>query len=62
VASKNGFRYKILRKINKIKGSILGNLETYLLLRSLRSVSVRIKKQSKNATKIALWLAEQKQV
>ncbi|KAG0666212.1 hypothetical protein C6P44_003675 [Monosporozyma unispora] len=37
-------------------GTIIGNLESFLLLRSLRTYEMRILKQSENATKIVLYL------
>lgn len=37
-------------------GSTPGNLESYLLLRSLRTLEVRVKKQSQTATELASWL------
>jgi cystathionine gamma-synthase len=37
-------------------GSTPGNLESFLLLRSLRTLGVRIARQSETATKIAAWL------
>ncbi|PWN50504.1 cystathionine gamma-synthase [Violaceomyces palustris] len=37
-------------------GSNLGGLEAYLLLRSLRTLKVRVRQQSETATKLASWL------
>ncbi|KAG8824724.1 hypothetical protein FRC19_001191 [Serendipita sp. 401] len=37
-------------------GNNAGSLESWLLLRSLRTFSLRISKQSKNATQLATWL------
>lgn len=37
-------------------GSTPGNLESYLVLRSLRTLDVRVKKQSQTATELAQWL------
>ncbi len=37
-------------------GSNLGSMEAYLLLRSLRTLTVRVKKQSETATQLAAWL------
>eukprot|EP01084_Bolivina_argentea_P156131 272083_1 len=47
--------YKI-RSLRTKYGNILGNLETWLVIRSLRSLSSRIKIQSINACKIAQFL------
>ncbi|CCH43770.1 Cystathionine gamma-lyase [Wickerhamomyces ciferrii] len=41
-------------------GSIIGNLESYLLLRSLRSYDLRILKQSSNVLKVVTFLNENK--
>ncbi|KAJ3103472.1 hypothetical protein HDU97_010055 [Phlyctochytrium planicorne] len=38
-------------------GSNMGNLETWLLLRSLRTLEVRVRKQSETATQLSHWLA-----
>ncbi|CAO1614602.1 unnamed protein product [Parajaminaea phylloscopi] len=37
-------------------GSTPGNLESYLLLRSLRTLTVRVRQQSETASKLASWL------
>ncbi|SPO25534.1 related to Cystathionine beta-lyase [Ustilago trichophora] len=37
-------------------GSNLGSMEAYLLLRSLRTLTVRVQKQSATATQLAAWL------
>ncbi|RKO91139.1 Cys/Met metabolism PLP-dependent enzyme-domain-containing protein [Blyttiomyces helicus] len=37
-------------------GGVLGNMEAWLLLRSLRSLNVRVKQQSATATAISAWL------
>lgn len=39
-------------------GTNIGNLESYLLLRSLRTYEMRILKQSENATKLVKYLAD----
>ena len=39
-----------------LTGSVPGSLNTWLLLRSLRTLSVRVKAQSKSAAAIAAWL------
>lgn len=41
-------------------GTNVPNLESYLLLRSLRTYEMRIKKQSENATEVVRFLAENK--
>ena len=37
-------------------GSNLGSMEAYLLLRSLRTLTIRVQKQSQTATALAAWL------
>lgn len=38
------------------QGANIGSMEAYLLLRSLRTLTVRVAKQSETATKLAAWL------
>lgn len=45
-----------LRTERSLLGSIPGGLETWLTLRSLRTLSLRITRQSESATRIAAWL------
>ncbi|GAA5939000.1 hypothetical protein JCM3775_002646 [Rhodotorula graminis] len=40
-------------------GANIGSLDVWLLLRSLRTLDVRVKRQSKTATRLAQWLATQ---
>ncbi|CCK70826.1 uncharacterized protein KNAG_0F01580 [Huiozyma naganishii CBS 8797] len=42
-------------------GTIPGNLESFLLLRSLRTMEMRVLKQSENATKIVQYLVDNKE-
>lgn len=37
-------------------GSVMGNMESWLGVRSLRTLEVRVQRQSKNATKLVSWL------
>lgn len=37
-------------------GTIMGSLESWLLLRSLRTLHLRVPRQSSNATTLAQWL------
>ncbi|KZP27056.1 PLP-dependent transferase [Athelia psychrophila] len=39
-------------------GSMLGSMESWLLLRSLRTLHLRVPRQSESATTIAQWLAK----
>lgn len=38
-------------------GSTMGSLESWLLLRSLRTLHLRVPRQSENATALAQWLS-----
>jgi len=38
-------------------GNVMGNLESWLLLRSLRTLHLRVPRQSETATALAKWLA-----
>jgi cystathionine gamma-synthase len=50
---------KGLKHQRSIMGNVMGNLESWLLLRSLRTLEVRVLQHSKNAEQVALWLASQ---
>ena len=39
-----------------VSGAVPGSLETWLMLRSLRTLSLRVMRQSESATRIAAWL------
>ena len=39
-------------------GNVMGSFESWLLLRSLRTLHLRIPRQSENATYLAQWLAK----
>jgi cystathionine gamma-synthase len=45
-----------LRNERSIQGAVLGTLETWLTLRSLRTLDLRVKRQSATATEVAAWL------
>ncbi len=47
---------QVLREERNVMGSAPGNLETWLLLRSLRTLSIRVKRQSKTAGKVGMSL------
>lgn len=40
-------------------GSVMGSLEGWLGVRSLRTLAVRVERQSSNATRLVAWLAEE---
>jgi len=44
-----------------LQGSILGNLESFLLLRSLRTLPLRMERHSTSAIRIAEWLTTQQE-
>jgi cystathionine gamma-synthase len=46
-----------LRKARTIAGTVPGALETWLVLRGLRTLGVRIRRQTETATRLAAWLA-----
>ncbi|KAI8608106.1 Cys/Met metabolism PLP-dependent enzyme-domain-containing protein, partial [Chytriomyces sp. MP71] len=48
---------KGLRSDRTFLGSVMGNMEAWLLLRSLRTLDVRVLRQSESATALAAWLA-----
>jgi len=50
-------RAALLRKERTLLGSNMGNLETFLLMRSIRTLSIRVERQAQSAEKIAKWLA-----
>ncbi len=56
---KNKTHFHIMRKERSIEGNVLGNMECWLLLRSLRSVHVRVKQQAATAVELAQWLHSQ---
>ncbi|MFL5760970.1 MAG: trans-sulfuration enzyme family protein [Thermomicrobiales bacterium] len=47
-----------LRELNKLTGAILGPFESWLTLRGLKTLSLRVPRQSENAATIAAWLTE----
>jgi len=51
-----------LKTQRTITGAVLGNLECYLLLRSIRELSIRLERQVKNAIAVAAFLSTHKKV
>ncbi|KAI4277959.1 MAG: hypothetical protein LQ337_001389 [Flavoplaca oasis] len=45
-----------LRKERMFLGSVMGNMESWLGVRSLRTLELRVKRQSENASKLVQWL------
>ncbi|KAJ2160534.1 hypothetical protein GGF46_002183 [Coemansia sp. RSA 552] len=56
VVTKTQASAESLRHARYVLGTGAGNLETWLLLRSLRTLSVRVKQQSQTATRLAAFL------
>lgn len=46
-----------LRELNKLTGAILGPFESWLTLRGIKTLPLRVRQQSENAARIATWLA-----
>ncbi|PIL37243.1 hypothetical protein GSI_00936 [Ganoderma sinense ZZ0214-1] len=51
-------KWKELWHIRTFLGSMMGSLESWLLLRSLRTLHLRVPRQSENATGLAQWLSK----
>lgn len=56
VATKDYKAFKTMWHDRAMYGNVLGSLEAYLLLRSLRTLSLRVRQQSKTATELVKWL------
>ena len=56
IATKNGAWIKGMREDREFLGSVMGSLEGWLGVRSLRTLDVRVRRQSDNATKLVHWL------
>jgi cystathionine gamma-synthase len=59
IVTKSEDTHKKLQKERSVMGNVLGNLETWLLLRSIRTLEVRVNQQSKTAQEFAEWLEAQ---
>ena len=55
-------RAAALREINKLIGSVAGPFESWLTLRGLKTLPLRMKQQSDNARAVATWLANDSRV
>jgi cystathionine gamma-synthase/methionine-gamma-lyase len=47
-----------LNEVNKAIGSILGPFESWLVLRGIKTLPLRMQRQCENAARVARWLAE----
>lgn len=56
IVSKEDKWRSVLKNSRTIYGNVIGNLECWLLIRSLKTFGLRILKQSENATRLAEWL------
>jgi hypothetical protein len=61
IVSKETRSYE-LRSSRTTYGNCPGSLETWLLLRSLRTLDLRVKQQSKNSVILAKWLSTQSEI
>jgi cystathionine beta-lyase/cystathionine gamma-synthase len=57
-AAKEGVAAEKLKFVQNAAGAVLNPFEAWLLLRSLKSLSVRMERQTKNALEIALFLKQ----
>ena len=55
---REGAWFKTLHEQRTILGSVLGSIEVWLGLRSLRTLELRVQRQSENATGLVRWLDE----
>jgi cystathionine gamma-synthase/methionine-gamma-lyase len=53
---------KVIFELNKLIGSALGSFEAYLALRGLKTLSLRVAQQCRNAQQVAEWLKIQPHV
>ena len=53
---------KVIFELNKLVGSVLGSFEAYLALRGLKTLSLRVAQQCRNAQQVAEWLQKQPRV
>ena len=56
LTSRNEEWVTTLREQRVYLGSVLGNMEAWLGVRSIRTLGVRVERQSQNATKLVAWL------
>jgi cystathionine gamma-synthase/methionine-gamma-lyase len=51
--------YELLRRLSRIAGPVLGPFESYLTLRGIKTMPLRVERQCQNAARLAEWLAAQ---
>ncbi len=57
IAGTNAYNHKLWGQ-RTFLGNMMGSLESWLLLRSLRTLHLRVPRQSENATALAQWLSK----
>ncbi|OPJ57870.1 trans-sulfuration enzyme family protein [Clostridium oryzae] len=62
VAANNDLLIDKLRLIQKSKGAVLSPFDSWLVLRGIKTLAVRMDKQQENALKIAKWLKTLKEI
>ena len=50
--------YETLRMLGRARGPVLGPFESYLTMRGIKTLPLRVERQCANACRIAQWLAE----
>ena len=56
LATKNSTWYSGLKAERAVLGSVMGSLEGWLGVRSMRTLELRVRRQSENAAKLVAWL------
>jgi len=51
--------YGFIRGLSRIMGPVMGPFESYLTMRGIKTLALRIERQCANACKVASWLASQ---
>lgn len=51
--------YNILRGLSRTLGPVMGPFESYLTMRGIKTLALRVERQCANAIKVAEWLASQ---
>jgi len=59
IVTRTADEQKALQEARSVDGDCLGNLEAWLLLRSLRTLELRVLAQSQSAASLAEWLEKQ---
>ena len=55
----SGERAAELRELNKLVGAVLGPFEAWLTLRGIKTLPLRVRRQSESAARVAVWLEKQ---